>query len=84
MVGALTDALRRANENLNAAEQIRRFTIVAGPWLPGGDELTPTMKLKRKPIAAKHAALIDACCTERSPMPFCDHDGNRLHTTAPP
>jgi long-chain acyl-CoA synthetase len=29
-------------------------------WLPGGDELTPTMKLKRKPIAAKHAALIDA------------------------
>ncbi len=27
---------------------------------PGGDELTPTMKLKRKPIAEKYAAEIDA------------------------
>ena len=66
VVAALTDALRRANENLNAAEQIRRFTIVADTWLPGGDELTPTMKLKRKPIAAKHAALIDALYGEES------------------
>ena len=30
-----------------------------GDWLPGGDELTPTMKLKRRPIAAKYAAEID-------------------------
>ena len=29
-------------------------------WLPGGDELTPTMKLKRKPIGEKYAAEIDA------------------------
>ena len=26
----------------------------------GGDEITPTMKLKRKPIAAKYAAQIEA------------------------
>jgi len=57
---ALRGAIRQANRELNDAEQIRRFAIVAGPWLPGGDELTPTMKLKRKPIAAKHAALIEA------------------------
>jgi long-subunit acyl-CoA synthetase (AMP-forming) len=36
------------------------------PRLSGGDELTPTMKLKRKPIAAKHAALIDALDGEGS------------------
>ena len=41
-------------------EQIKKFEIVQGDWLPGGDELTPTMKLKRKPIAAKYAAEIDA------------------------
>ena len=35
------------------------FTIVAGDWLPGGDELTPTMKLKRKPIAEKYTAAIE-------------------------
>jgi long-chain acyl-CoA synthetase len=56
----LRAAIRQANAELNDAEQIRRFAIVGEPWLPGGDELTPTMKLKRKPIAAKHAALIDA------------------------
>jgi long-subunit acyl-CoA synthetase (AMP-forming) len=57
---SLRAAVRRANRELNDAEQIRRFAIVGEPWLPGGDELTPTMKLKRKSIAAKHAALIDA------------------------
>jgi long-chain acyl-CoA synthetase len=57
---SLKAAIRQANTELNDAEQIRRFAIVDGTWLPGGDELTPTMKLKRKPIAVKYAALIDA------------------------
>ncbi len=49
-----------ANTKLAKVEQIKKFTIVEGDWLPGGDELTPTMKLKRKPIAEKYAAAIDA------------------------
>jgi long-chain acyl-CoA synthetase len=48
-----------ANERLARVEQIKRFTIVEGDWLPGADELTPTMKLKRKPIAEKYAAEIE-------------------------
>ena len=60
VIAAIGDAIARANTELNDAEQIRRFSIAGGTWLPGGDELTPTMKLKRKPIAVKHAALIDA------------------------
>jgi len=49
-----------ANEELARVEQVRRFTILPGDWAPGGDELTPTMKLKRKPIAEKYADEIEA------------------------
>ena len=41
-------------------EQIKRYTVLDEEWVPGGDELTPTMKLKRKPIAEKYAAEIEA------------------------
>jgi long-chain acyl-CoA synthetase len=56
---AVQEALDAANVKLARVEQIKRFAIVAGDWLPGGDELTPTMKLKRKPIAAKYTDTID-------------------------
>jgi long-subunit acyl-CoA synthetase (AMP-forming) len=49
-----------ANERLARVEQIKRFTIIPGDWAPGGEELTPTMKLKRKPIAEKYAEQIEA------------------------
>jgi long-chain acyl-CoA synthetase len=52
--------IERANAKLSRAEQIKRHTILPLDWEPGGEELTPTMKLKRKPIAEKHAAEIDA------------------------
>ena len=57
---AVQAAIDAANERLARAEGIKKFTIVEGDWLPSGDELTPTMKLKRKPIAEKYARHIDA------------------------
>ena len=48
-------ASTRPTRTLSRVEQIKRFTLVRGDWLPGGDELTPTMKLKRRPIAEKYA-----------------------------
>jgi long-subunit acyl-CoA synthetase (AMP-forming) len=50
----------RANEALSRVEQIKRFVILGEDWEPGGDELTPTMKLKRRAIDAKYAAQIEA------------------------
>ncbi len=50
----------RANHRLSRVEQIKRYTVLPVDWPPAGDELTPTMKLKRKPIAAKYRAEIDA------------------------
>jgi long-subunit acyl-CoA synthetase (AMP-forming) len=60
VVGAVQEGVDEANEKLARVEQIKKFTIVPGDWLPGGDELTPTMKLKRKPIDEKYADEIEA------------------------
>jgi long-chain acyl-CoA synthetase len=49
----------RANSHLSRVEQIKRFEVLPVDWLPGGDELTPTMKLRRKPINEKYAAEIE-------------------------
>jgi long-chain acyl-CoA synthetase len=57
---AIQEGVDAANAKLARVEQIKKFEIVAGDWLPGGDELTPTMKLKRKPIAAKYESAIEA------------------------
>jgi long-chain acyl-CoA synthetase len=56
----VADAVARANAQLSRVEQIKKFTILPVAWQPDGDELTPTLKLKRKPIAEKYAAEIDA------------------------
>ncbi len=50
----------RANSHLSRVEAIKRFTVLRCDWPPGGDELTPTMKMRRKSITAKYAAEIDA------------------------
>ena len=60
IVAAVTAAVDDANAGLSRVEQIKTFRILPVDWLPGGDELTPTMKLKRKPIGEKYAAEIDA------------------------
>ncbi|MGZ6673487.1 MAG: AMP-dependent synthetase/ligase [Solirubrobacteraceae bacterium] len=60
MRAAVQEGVDAANAKLARVEQIKKFAIVEGDWLPGGDELTPTMKLKRKPIDAKYAETIEA------------------------
>jgi long-subunit acyl-CoA synthetase (AMP-forming) len=60
VIAAVQAGIDAANGQLARVEQIKKFTIIPGDWLPGGDELTPTMKLKRKPISAKYQAAIAA------------------------
>jgi len=60
MRAAVQEGVDAANAKLSRVEQVKRFALVEGDWLPGGDELTPTMKLKRRPIGEKYAATIDA------------------------
>jgi long-subunit acyl-CoA synthetase (AMP-forming) len=56
---AIEAAVAAANAELSRVEQVKRIAIVDADWLPGGDELTPTMKLKRKPIQQKYASEIE-------------------------
>jgi long-chain acyl-CoA synthetase len=58
--GVIGQAVEQANAKLSRVEQIKKFTVLPAEWMPGGDELTPTMKLKRKPIAAKYEREIEA------------------------
>jgi long-chain acyl-CoA synthetase len=58
--GLIAQAVEQANAKLSRVEQIKKFTVLPAEWMPGGDELTPTMKLKRKPIAAKYEHEIEA------------------------
>jgi long-subunit acyl-CoA synthetase (AMP-forming) len=57
---AVQEGIDAANAKLARVEQIKKFHIVEGDWQPGGDELTPTMKLKRKPIDQKYTEQIEA------------------------
>jgi len=59
VIEAVQQGIDEANTHLARVEQIKKFRIVPGDWLPGSDELTPTMKLKRRPIAEKYAAEIE-------------------------
>lgn len=60
VIEAISSGISEANGKLSRVEQIKRFLIIPGEWAPGGDELTPTMKLKRKPIDKKYGEEIEA------------------------
>jgi long-chain acyl-CoA synthetase len=49
-----------ANQRFSRAEAIREYTVLPDEWLPDSEELTPTMKLKRRGIASKYAREIAA------------------------
>jgi len=58
--GEIVRALAETNGRFSRAEGIKRFAILHREWLPDSEELTPTMKLKRRGILAQHGAVIDA------------------------
>jgi long-subunit acyl-CoA synthetase (AMP-forming) len=61
---AIVDEVRRAltaaNTHLSRVEQFKRFTILPTEWSPESEELTPTLKLKRRVIYSKYEPQIEA------------------------
>jgi len=60
LLAEIEAAVADANAKMARVEQIKRWTVVPDVWEPGGDLITPTVKLKRKPIAERYAAEIEA------------------------
>jgi long-subunit acyl-CoA synthetase (AMP-forming) len=56
---AVEAGIAAANTKLSRVEQIKKFTILNDTWEPGSEFLTPTNKLKRKPIAERYADEIE-------------------------
>ncbi|MEU8899617.1 fatty acid--CoA ligase FadD11 [Nocardia sp. NPDC048505] len=56
VIRAISAGVAAGNERLARVEQIKRFRILPVFWEAGGDEITLTMKLKRRIIAEKYAA----------------------------
>ena len=59
VIAAVQEGIDEANSKMARVEQIKKFKVLPEDWEPGGDELTPTMKLKRKPIDEKYQSEIE-------------------------
>ena len=53
-------AVDAANQHLARIEQVKRFEVLPVEWTAESEELTPTLKLRRRIIHAKYAERIDA------------------------
>jgi long-chain acyl-CoA synthetase len=60
VIAEVRRALTAGNAHLSRVEQFKRFTILPAEWSPESEELTPTMKLKRRVIYSKYTPQIEA------------------------
>jgi long-chain acyl-CoA synthetase len=60
MRAEIEQAVAEANKRFNSVEQVKKFALLGDEWLPDSEELTPTMKLKRRGIHSKYADVIEA------------------------
>jgi long-chain acyl-CoA synthetase len=57
---AVAEAVAAANQRLARVQQVKRWQLLPVEWTPESEELTPTLKLKRRVVHAKYSADIDA------------------------
>ncbi len=53
-------AVEEANQHVSQVERVKRWTILPTEWTAESEELTPTLKLKRRVIHQKYAEEIEA------------------------
>ncbi len=65
VIARIAAGVAEGNAKLSRVEQIKRFRVLPTLWEPGGDEITLTMKLKRRPIMAKYSTEIEELYADR-------------------
>jgi long-chain acyl-CoA synthetase len=60
VVAEVQRCVEEANQRFSQVEKIKKFTILPAEWPPDSEELTPTMKLKRRGVLTKYAEEIEA------------------------
>ncbi len=58
--GEIAKAVEAANQHLSQVEKIKKFRLLPTEWTPESEELTPSLKLKRRIIETKYADEIDS------------------------
>ena len=60
VLAAVGEAVSAANERLARVQQVKRWRLLPVEWTADTEELTPTLKLKRRIVHAKYADDIDS------------------------
>jgi long-chain acyl-CoA synthetase len=60
VLAAVGEAVAAANSRLARVQQIKAWRLLPVEWTAESEELTPTLKLKRRIVHAKYADVIDA------------------------
>jgi long-chain acyl-CoA synthetase len=54
------EAIAVANARLARVQQVKRWRLLPGEWTAESEELTPTLKVRRRVVHAKYADVLDA------------------------
>ena len=65
VLAAVAEAVAAANTTLARAQQVKAWRLLPVEWTAESEELTPTLKLKRRVVHAKYADMIEALYTGR-------------------
>jgi long-chain acyl-CoA synthetase len=60
VIAELQRAVAEVNAHVSRAEQIKHFAVLPIEWTVESDELTPSLKMKRRVVTARHADVIEA------------------------
>ena len=73
IVALYNGLVKKYNQSFAQWEQVKRIVLLPELWTVESGEMTPTMKVKRKVIAANNQAVIDGMYTHADPQPRGAH-----------